>query len=135
HGGDMLWFHSMLEMIPQHRVGLFVSYNTDTGAGVSDDLLDAFRRRYFPDPDAWARMVAHLRRAETEVARNCRILMDLAGPKLRTGPLEPGPRVVKWRPQRNLRRGSPCGCSDDPRSRGDGAPAAPVRPAADAEGL
>jgi CubicO group peptidase (beta-lactamase class C family) len=51
HGGDTLWFHSMLEMIPEHRVGLFVSYNTDTGAGASDDLLDAFLRRYFPDPD------------------------------------------------------------------------------------
>jgi CubicO group peptidase (beta-lactamase class C family) len=51
HGGDTLWFHSMLSMIPEHRVGLFVSYNTDTGGGVSEDLLDAFLRRYFPDPD------------------------------------------------------------------------------------
>lgn len=28
-------------------------------------------------------------------------MMDLAGPKLRTGPLAPGPRIVKWRPQRD----------------------------------
>ena len=30
--------------------------------------------------------------------RKCRVLMDLAGPKLRTGPLEPGPAVVKIKP-------------------------------------
>jgi hypothetical protein len=38
-------------MIPDRKVGLFVSYNTDTGAGASDDLFEAFLRRYFPDPD------------------------------------------------------------------------------------
>src|SRR5687767_1825117 len=27
--------------------------------------------------------------------------MDLAGPKLRTGPIEPGPQVIKWRPRRD----------------------------------
>ena len=27
--------------------------------------------------------------------------MDLAGPKLRTGPIQPGPRVVKLRPRRD----------------------------------
>jgi CubicO group peptidase (beta-lactamase class C family) len=51
HGGDTLWFHSLLTMIPDQHVGLFVSYNTDTGGGVRDDLLDAFLRRYFPDTD------------------------------------------------------------------------------------
>ena len=29
-------------------------------------------------------------------------MMDLPGPKLRTGPIEPGPEVVKWRPRRDL---------------------------------
>ena len=52
-------------------------------------------------PQAWASMVAHLRRAELTLGRSCRILMDLGGPKLRTGPLEPGPAVVKWRPLRD----------------------------------
>jgi CubicO group peptidase (beta-lactamase class C family) len=51
HGGATLWFHSLMEMIPEHRVGLFMSYNTDTGASVSNDVLEAFLRRYFPDPD------------------------------------------------------------------------------------
>ena len=30
HGGDTLWFHSLLQLIPERRIGLFVSYNTDT---------------------------------------------------------------------------------------------------------
>jgi pyruvate kinase len=53
------------------------------------------------DAQAWANMIAHLRRAEQEVGRQARVLMDLAGPKLRTGPLVPGPQVIKWRPKRD----------------------------------
>ena len=49
-------------------------------------------------PDQWARMIEHLRRAEDRHHRSCRILMDLAGPKVRTGELELGPAVVKFRP-------------------------------------
>ncbi|HLK61514.1 MAG TPA: pyruvate kinase, partial [Chthonomonadaceae bacterium] len=52
------------------------------------------------DAPAWARMVAHLRRAEAELGRECRILMDLAGPKLRTGPVESKPSRLKWKPHR-----------------------------------
>jgi len=37
------------------------------------------------DPDAWARMAANVRRAARRLRRPCRVLMDLAGPKLRTG--------------------------------------------------
>ena len=53
------------------------------------------------DAAVWQRMLDLLRRAEAEVGRKCRILMDLGGPKLRTGALTPGPRVAKWRPARN----------------------------------
>jgi len=52
-------------------------------------------------PLEWARMVAHARAAEVETGLSCRVLVDLAGPKIRTGAVEPGPRVVKVRPQRN----------------------------------
>ncbi|MDO9319838.1 MAG: pyruvate kinase [Gammaproteobacteria bacterium] len=54
------------------------------------------------DVVAWDRMIEHLRRAEQELGRSCRVVMDLAGPKLRTGPLEPGPAVVKIRPRRDV---------------------------------
>jgi pyruvate kinase len=52
-------------------------------------------------PEQWAGMVRNLRRAEKETGRACKIAMDLAGPKLRTGPIEPGPAVLKYRPQRD----------------------------------
>lgn len=53
------------------------------------------------DATAWAGMIAHLRRAEQSLQRRCRVLMDLGGPKLRTGPLSPGPQVLKVRPRRD----------------------------------
>lgn len=53
------------------------------------------------DETAWARMVDHVRRAGHATGRTCRILMDLAGPKIRTGPVAPGPPVVKIKPTRD----------------------------------
>ncbi len=48
----------------------------------------------------WAGMIEGLRRAERDVGRPCRVLMDLGGPKLRTGPIAPGPAVVRWKAQK-----------------------------------
>ena len=53
------------------------------------------------DPDAWRAMAGHVRHASEVAGRPCLVAMDLAGPKLRTGPIEPGPRVVKIRPTRD----------------------------------
>jgi len=53
------------------------------------------------DADAWRAMARHVEQAAQATNRVCLIAMDLAGPKLRTGPLEPGPRRVKLRPSRN----------------------------------
>lgn len=55
--------------------------------------------------DVWAKMIEHVRRATRETGRTCQVLMDLAGPKLRTGPMKPGPQVIKWHPRRNLHGG------------------------------
>jgi pyruvate kinase len=52
-------------------------------------------------PDAWASMIGHLRRAEKETGKLCKVAMDIAGPKLRTGSIESGPAVLKFKPQRN----------------------------------
>jgi len=35
-------------------------------------------------PDAWGAMIGHLRRAEAETGRRCKVSMDLGGPKIRT---------------------------------------------------
>jgi pyruvate kinase len=53
-------------------------------------------------PEAWLGMIRNLEKACSETGRNCRILMDVAGPKLRTGPIEPGPAVIKCRPKRDM---------------------------------
>ena len=56
----------------------------------------------YDDADSWASMIDNLHRASKETGRSCRVMMDLPGPKLRTGAIEPGPEVVKWRPRRDL---------------------------------
>ena len=53
------------------------------------------------DAEAWLRTVRHLRQSERELNQSCRISFDLAGPKLRTGEIVPGPELVKFRPKRN----------------------------------
>jgi len=53
------------------------------------------------DCEAWSRMASRVRTAATNAGRRCRILMDLAGPKARTGAIVPGPAVLHWNPQRN----------------------------------
>ncbi len=55
------------------------------------------------DPAAWSRMIEHLRLAEKATGRHCRVLIDLAGPKLRTGALAREPAVCKVRPVRDRR--------------------------------
>ncbi|WP_083610148.1 pyruvate kinase [Pontibacter flavimaris] len=46
----------------------------------------------------WLQMVGNVRKAEKETGIPCKILMDLMGPKLRTGPLKEGPRLLVVRP-------------------------------------
>jgi pyruvate kinase len=55
------------------------------------------------DAEAWSAMIANLQRAKQELGRECLIEMDLAGPKLRTGSIDPKTQIVKWRPQRDVR--------------------------------
>src|SRR5271157_3481653 len=52
-------------------------------------------------PTEWAGMISNLERARLETGMECRVHMDLGGPKLRTGPLQPGPAVLKYRPRRD----------------------------------
>jgi pyruvate kinase len=54
------------------------------------------------NPELWLGMIRNLHRASREIGRDCRILMDLPGPKLRTGSIEPGIAVVKCRPKRDV---------------------------------
>jgi len=54
------------------------------------------------DAAAWLRMIQYVKKAGHSLGRSCRIMMDLAGPKLRTGPLSSGPAVIRIQPQRDV---------------------------------
>ena len=53
------------------------------------------------DEQAWAAMIRNIRQASQISDKSCMIAMDLAGPKIRTGELCPGPRVIHFRPRRD----------------------------------
>lgn len=53
------------------------------------------------NPVAWKNMIDNLRRAELEAGKRCKVVMDLAGPKLRTGPVALGPPVLHVNPKRD----------------------------------
>ncbi len=52
-------------------------------------------------PDDWLKMIENVRRANVKNRKNCKISMDLAGPKIRTGEIQPGPRVRRFRPEKD----------------------------------
>jgi len=54
------------------------------------------------EPAVWLQMVRHLRQAERELSLKCLVSFDLGGPKLRTGPIKPGPSILKWRPKKDV---------------------------------
>ena len=54
------------------------------------------------DHNTWAGMVSHVRRAVQETGRPCRVLMDLAGPRVRTGTIVAGPAVLHLKPKRDM---------------------------------
>ncbi|MCB2017666.1 MAG: pyruvate kinase [Hydrogenophaga sp.] len=53
------------------------------------------------DAEAWKAMAKRVRRAAKSAQREVKVLMDLGGPKIRTGPLPEGPLVLKLRPLRD----------------------------------
>jgi pyruvate kinase len=75
-----------------HAVALLVTCPTEAAdePGFMRDLVargvEAVRINCaHDDAAAWERMIGHLREAETGTGRRTRVLMDLAGPKIRTG--------------------------------------------------
>ena len=52
-------------------------------------------------PETWAAMIANIQEANLSLNKNCKIAMDLGGPKLRTGPVKKGPEVVHIKPARD----------------------------------
>ncbi|MGP0088152.1 MAG: pyruvate kinase, partial [Steroidobacteraceae bacterium] len=100
---------ALLGPAPEHRaVRIMVTMSAEAADDYSlvRDLLshgmNCMRINCAHDsPEIWGRMADHLQRARNELGLPCRILMDIAGPKLRTGGTEPGPQVVVWHPGRD----------------------------------
>ncbi|MEZ5019276.1 MAG: pyruvate kinase [Bacteroidales bacterium] len=54
------------------------------------------------NPEVWGKMISNIDRANKALKKNCRVMMDLAGPKIRTGPVVSGPKVIHIKPERDL---------------------------------
>jgi len=53
------------------------------------------------NPEVWGKMIDNIKRANETLKKNCKIMMDLAGPKLRTGAMKPGPPVIHIQSERD----------------------------------
>ncbi len=53
-------------------------------------------------PEIWKKIIENVRKAEKATGRSVKVAMDLAGPKIRTGEIVPGPRVKKFTPERDI---------------------------------
>ena len=100
---------AILGDVPEDRgVSIMVTLPREAGedeelvAGMITAGMNIARINCAHDDEAvWTAMIGNVRRAAAKAGTPCRILMDLAGPKLRTGDLEPGPRVFHIRPRRD----------------------------------
>jgi pyruvate kinase len=85
------------------RIMVTLPSEAATDVGVTRDLvaagMDIARINCAHDgPTQWVDMAKHVRKAAKTARRNVKILMDLGGPKIRTGDIAPGPAVLKLRP-------------------------------------
>uniref|UniRef100_A0A5B6ZW92 pyruvate kinase n=1 Tax=Davidia involucrata TaxID=16924 RepID=A0A5B6ZW92_DAVIN len=53
------------------------------------------------NPSVWSEIIKRVKRSSRMLEKPCRVLMDLAGPKLRTGNLKAGPHMIKISPKKN----------------------------------
>ena len=93
---------------PERAVRIMVTLPTEAAAdfglirGLVQSGMDIARINCAHDgPNEWRAMAANVRRAAKAERRPVRILMDVGGPKLRTGALPAGVLVLKLRPLRD----------------------------------
>jgi hypothetical protein len=66
HGGDTLWFHSEMALLPEHNLGFFVSFNSGGGGQATGRVYREFMNHYFPAAEAEALKPAADGRARLE---------------------------------------------------------------------
>ena len=112
HGPDKLRAHTERLLGPEptaRRTRIMVTLPTDAadpdldvvGPLVAAGMDVARVNCAHDDVDHWEQMVRAVRSHPRPDGRRCPVAMDLAGPKLRTGPLRAGPQVVKVSPRRD----------------------------------
>ena len=52
-------------------------------------------------PEIWEKMIRNVKNSSQKLKKKSRITMDLGGPKLRTGAMIPGPKVIHIKPERD----------------------------------
>lgn len=110
-GDDLLAAHAeaLLGPLRQHRnTRIMVTLPSDAAADADlvralvEHGMDLARINCAHDhPEAWAAMAGHVRAAAAAAGRPVLVYMDLGGPKLRTGPIQDGPAVVRVKPGRD----------------------------------
>jgi len=67
HGGDTIFFHSDMILMPDAHIGLFISYNSagSRPGGGRTEVIHAFLDRYFPEPVA-ATPLIDLKKAQAD---------------------------------------------------------------------
>ena len=98
----------MGEAAPQRPVRIMVTLGTEAATdhghvrALVDAGMDIARINCAHDgPDVWRTMAQQVRRAAKGAGREVKILMDLGGPKIRTGEVARQPPVLKLKPQRD----------------------------------
>ncbi len=94
---------------PRNRaVSIMVTLPTDAAHDYDfvHDLIasgmDIARINCAHDSEAeWSQMIDNLERAGQNLGKRCRVMMDIGGPKFRTGLLRAGPKVLRLRPRRD----------------------------------
>ena len=51
--------------------------------------------------DTWSKMITNIREASVQKHKQVKVMMDLGGPKLRTGTIVPGPQVIHIKPEKD----------------------------------
>lgn len=50
HGGDTILFHTLMELLPEHNIGIFVSCNEQASEPAAYEILQTFMDHYYPVP-------------------------------------------------------------------------------------
>ncbi len=92
------------EMRNQRKTAILVTQPTEAAHDPSftesllEQGMDCARINCAHDDEViWKQIIDNIRAKE----RHCKIMMDLGGPKLRTGSMKPGPKVIRIRPRQN----------------------------------